>query len=172
MLMTDLLALVQGKIESRPDSIINFFVDFNPNFNLISKEINRFFVTYNPTSPPRGLDILATKGWQMTKKQLKHLTGFNLSEEEWVDYGSYRFIRCRKQANKTIFFCCKTEVLSAKSFYWAAGEDIASQSSLEPEYNQDRLQDLELREKEKENSLLDSFSGDSYEDIKVLFRSI
>jgi len=167
--MTDLLALVQGEIESRPDSIINFFVDFNPNFNLLSKEINRFFIAHTPTPSPRGIDFLAAKGWQMTKKQIKHLTGFNLTEEEWIDYGSYRFIRCRKQANKTIFFCFKTEVLSAKSSYDPVS-NLIPQSYFELEEKQDKLQQLELRE--EEDSPLDSFTGDSYEDIKVLFRSI
>lgn len=167
--MTDLLALVQGETESRPDSIINFFVDFNPNFNLISKEINRFFIANTSTSSNRGIDILAAKGWQMTKKQLKHLTGFNLTEEEWIDYGSYRFIRCRKQANKTIFFCFKAEVLSAKSFCEIVPE-VVPKNYLELDDNQDPLQQLELQD--EDNSLLDSFSGDSYEDIKVLFRSI
>jgi len=167
--MTDLLALVQGKIESRPDSIINFFVDFNPNFHLISKEINRFLVTHNNATSPLGIDLLSTKGWQMTKKQIKNLTGFNLTEEEWIDYGSYRFIRCRKQADKTIFFCFKTEVLSAKSSR-KTETDFTPQSYLELEEDQEQPQQLELEE--EENSLLDSFSGDSYEDIKVLFRSI
>ena len=167
--MTDLLALVQGKIESRPDSILNFFVDLNPNFSLISKEFNRLFVTHSTATSPLGIDLLSNKGWQMTKKQIKHLTGFNLTEEEWIDYGSYRFIRCRKQADKTIFFCFKTEVLSAKT-YPEMPTDCTSQNHLELEKDQDPLHQLRLRE--EENSLLESFSGDSYEDIKVLFRSI